>query len=179
VSYKQSLSERSAHYKHKNQKGFGALEVIIAIFIIVVGLLALFGMSSRYLKTANYLKMKLTASFLAQEGVEAVRYIREINSEWGEWVWYDPSQRSVGSPPQNYIVQYNDSSFMPYLDNTPLRLDNGLYQYSTGANSSFYRTITLSKPNDDNEVKVEVEVKWQDSTGWQYVKAEDRLWNWR
>lgn len=170
--------------KHSKQKGFGALEVIIAIFILVVGLLAVFGMSTRYLKTANYLKMKLTASFLTQEGVETIRFMREANSDWNAWEWYDGNQRPIGSLPKDYLVQYDDDNWQEDIANRPfvetqLKINNGTYQYSSGTNSPFYRKITLSKPSDNNEVKVEVEVKWQDSTGWQYVWAEDRLWNWK
>src|SRR4030042_2952401 len=130
-------------------------------------------MSSRYLKTANYLKMKLTASFLAQEGVEAVRYIREINSEWGEWVWYKDSAsggKSIGSS-EAYRVEYDSADFLSYAD-IPLQINSGFYQYGLGTNSPFRRTVTLTRLGD-NEVKVEVEVKWQDSTGSKNVKAED------
>jgi len=163
----------------QRQKGFGVLEVIIAIFILVVGLLALFGLSSRYLQAATNLKMKLTASFLAQEGIEIVRYVREARSEWSEWEWYkDPSEggRSIGSS-DTFIVEYSTADLLDYVD-TPLLLDNGYYQYTSGQPSPFSRKLTLTRLSDD-ELKVEVEVKWEDRLGWHYIRAEDRLWNWK
>ncbi len=168
--------------KHNRQKGFGIIETLVAIFLITVGLLAILGLSNSSIQSANYLKMKLVASFLAQEGVETIRFMREANSDWNAWEWYDGNQRPVGSS-QNYLVQYDDDGW-PDIANrsfseTSLKIDKGAYQYSSGTNSPFYRKITLSKPSDNNELKVEVEVKWQDKTGWQYIRTEDRLWNWR
>lgn len=166
----------------KKQKGFGIIETLVAIFLISVGLLAILGLSNSSIQSANYLKMKLIASFLAQEGVETIRFTREANSDWDAWEWYNSNQRPVGSA-QNYLVQYDDDSWQDIANRsfveTPLEINDGAYQYSSGTNSPFYRKITLSKPSDNNEVKVEVEVKWQSRTGWQYIKAEDRLWNWR
>lgn len=120
------------------RKGFGLIEVLIAIFLISVGLLAVLGLGSNFIQSANYLKMKLVASFLAQEGVETIRFAREANLEWNAWEWYDSSKRSVGSS-QNYLIQYDDDAWQdivnrPFSD-SPLKIDNNAYQYSSGTNS--------------------------------------------
>lgn len=164
------------------QKGFGIIETLVAIFLISVGLLAILGLSNSAIQSANYLRMKLVASFLAQEGIETIRFMREAKPSWNDWEWY---AKPVGSAPQNYRVQYDDNNWEEDIANrafadTPLKISSsGAYQYSSGTNSPFYRKITLSKPRNGDEVQIDVEVKWQDRTGWQYIRAEDLLWNWR
>ncbi|MBI4811992.1 hypothetical protein HY798_00870 [Candidatus Falkowbacteria bacterium] len=161
----------------EKQKGFGIIETLAAIFFISVGLLAILGMANRCLQGANYLKMKLIASFLAQEGIETVRFVRELSPDWADWY------ALISPSPTNYLVEYDDDTWQEIVSQPfserPLKISNGAYQYSVGTNSPFYRKVTLSKPNDSDEVKIEVEIKWLDRVGWRYIRAEDRLWNWR
>ena len=150
-----------------NQKGFSLLEVIVAVFVVAVGLVGILTLANISLKGASTSKMKLIASGLAQEGIEVVRDIRRSNTEWDDWY----ALISNG----DYRIQYDSANLMSFSE-TPLKLDagSGLYQYSSGNNSLFYRKITLTIISAD-EVKVVVEVKWPDHT----LAAEDRLWNWK
>lgn len=151
------------------KNGFSLLGVIIAIFIITMGLIAILSLANYSLQAASNSKMQLIASGLAQEGIEVIRNLRESQSNWSDWY----SLVSSG----DYRVQYN-SGLMSYTD-IPLKINsNGLYQYDSGNNSPFYRRIRLSKISD-NEVKVVAEIKWQERGKWHYLIAEDRLWNWK
>lgn len=163
---------------HKiNFNGFTLLEVIVAIFLILTGLIAILTLINYSLGTAKASEMRVVASFLAQEGIEVVRYTREVNSNWGDWY----NSFATGTP-VSFLVQYNDQSLIRnFVADAPLILDNnGYYQYDdvSGKITPFYRKVTLTKLGA-NEVKVLVEVKWKDKTGWKYLLAEDRLWNWK
>jgi len=155
----------------QNQAGFTLLEVIIAMFIILVGLVGILTLANLSLKSASLSKMRLIASGLAQEGIEVVRNMRKSQLEWDDW--YN------GVSNGDYRVQYNSASLLSFAE-TPLKLDkaSGLYQYDSGDRTPFYRKVTLSKISN-NEVKVVVEVKWQLKGGWHYLTLEDRLWNWK
>ena len=59
--------------------GFTIIEVIITIFIVVVGLLAVYGVLSRVVSDINTASTRLTAAYLAQEGIEIVRNLRDRN----------------------------------------------------------------------------------------------------
>jgi len=63
-------------YQQKN-KGFTLIEMIIAVFIFTVSLAALLSVSARGLRAANLAQRQVTADYLALEGIEAVRNLRD------------------------------------------------------------------------------------------------------
>lgn len=153
------------------KSGFSLIGVIVAVFILSIGMIGVLDLSQASLRAASLSQTRLIASGLAQEGIEMVRYMRRTQSDWSDW--YD----AVSSG--DYRVQYDNSSLLPFSE-TPLKFNaaSGLYQYDSGDNSQFYRKIGLTKISAD-EVKVVVEVKWQRGGAWRNLTAEDRLWNWK
>lgn len=148
------------------QKGFSLLEVMIAVFITAVGLVGILSLANISLRASSFGENRLIASGLAQEGIEIIRDMRRSEIEWDDW--YNTILNG------NYLVQYNNPNLISYSE-IPLKIDgNNFYQYDNGSNSIFYRKVTLNKISAD-EVKVVVEIKWQDSA----LIAEDRLWNWK
>lgn len=63
----------------KIKKGFGVIEVLLAGVIIITMLVALVYIARGALNGAMYSKQRAQAVFLAQEGVEVVRQIRDSN----------------------------------------------------------------------------------------------------
>ena len=151
------------------KKGFSLLEVIIAIGILVGGSLIVYGQTARILSRINQEKTKFVASYLAQEGIEGVRNMRDANWISGASSWVD------GLGAGNYRVQYNSTSLLPYQD-VALNLDSqGFYSYDTGTATPFKREITLSQPSADI-LKVVSKVTWPDNQNG--IQAEDFLYNW-
>jgi type II secretory pathway pseudopilin PulG len=155
----------------KSNKAFSLIGIIVTIFVVSVGLMGILGLSSSSLKGASLSKNRLIASGLAQEGIEVIRNIRKLNTEWDDWY------NSIVNG--DYRVQYDSSALMAFSE-TPLKLDpaSGLYQYDSGENSIFYRKITLTKISD-YEIKVVVELKWLLKGDQRILTVEDRLWNWK
>lgn len=172
--------------KKKKKNGFSLLEVMIAGFIVSLGLVGALTLINYSIKAASFSKNKLIASFLAQEGIEIVRHIRDSQSSWDDWYSCPPLPCLSES---SYLVEYYDDSiiddFSPYSE-TPLRIDSsGRYQYASGATTLFSRKVTLKaiisppETTEPNELQVVVEVKWKERGVEKKVTAEDRLWNWR
>lgn len=66
--------------KSKNlKKGFGLLEVLISAVIIIMILSALVIIGRRALANSAYLQQRAQAIYLAQEGIEIVRQMRDTN----------------------------------------------------------------------------------------------------
>lgn len=61
----------------KNQKGFGLIEIVVAAAIVSVSLFALIGVSRASFKAVDDSLMRRRAEFLAEEGIEAVKILRD------------------------------------------------------------------------------------------------------
>jgi Tfp pilus assembly protein PilV len=168
-----------------NQKGLSLIGVIVATFIVAIGLVGILALANISIRSSSTSEMALVASGLAQEGIEVVRDIRAANPDWIDWEWYGAMATSTS---QTYRFQYNSQCLTccptspgscPTVK-TALKIDttSGVYQYGSGSNSSFYRTITLTK-NSSEEVKVVVEVEWQAKGETHTLTAEDRLWRYK
>lgn len=161
----------------KRQSGFSLIGVLISMFIFIVGMVGILSVANFAIKSASVSKMKLIASGLAQEGVEVIRGNREVNEDWDDWTWY--SDAIATSTTQDFRVEY-DGDVLAYDANAPLKYDlgTGLYQYTDGNDTLFYRKVTLTKISY-KEVKLAVEMKWQAKGNTHYLIVEDRLWNWK
>lgn len=72
-------------------KGFSLIEVLLSVFIITVAVLGLYNGVSYSFNSIEKAKNKLIATYLAEEGIELVKNIRDINfsSEEEDAKWND------------------------------------------------------------------------------------------
>ncbi len=155
-------------------KGFSLMEVIIAMAVIVTALITLIALISSVVSGLKPAEFKLTATNLAQEGLEIVRNIRDSN-----WLSYKraPENWRNGLAAGDYRVQYDQSALLFWADSF-LKIDNnGFYQYDSGSNTPIRRKITIGHIGN-NQIKVVSEVTWQDKGKSYTVEAESRLYNW-
>jgi len=154
--------------------GFTLMEAIVAIFLITVGIVGTYALITMTISSATISKDKLVAAYLAQEGIEIVRNIRDTN-------WLDPT-----NPPWNdglgtgdWQADYNDQDLSPYTEN-PLNLETatGLYGYDFGTPTKFKRKITIAQP-EAYILGVSVLVEWQEKGTIHRVSAQENLYNWR
>ena len=73
---------------HKQKSGFTLLEVLIAIFILTLGLVTVLGLMSYNIKQGSGTMNEVIAGNLAREGIEVVRNIRDTNLKKGDG-WND------------------------------------------------------------------------------------------
>lgn len=93
----------------KNNKGFSLVEVMVSIGVILVGFTGTLTLINRSIAFHDLAYSRLTASYLAQEGIEIVRNLRDENiiknQEW-----------NYGLKSGTYQVQYNSSSLSAYTE---------------------------------------------------------------
>lgn len=168
------------HKKDKRDKknchcfGFTLLEVMVAIFIIIMGLGGALSLIRYTVSAAATSAARLLAANLAQEGIEVVRNIRDLNygaNGWNDW-YNDPSVLG------DHLVQYNSVNLRPFSE-TFLNYDaSGYYSYEgSGTPTTYKRKITLTKSGA--EITVVAEVTWSERGRSYSLVVEDRLWNWR
>jgi len=180
-------------------RGFTIIELIITIFILSIAIVGIYSaFSMMVILTANA-SDRLTAAYLAQEGIEIVRNIRDtnwINSSYTETVWIqglEACTSDIGGCQADYRTMGTDSSpLSPYGDGNStsnyLKIDdaNGFYSYDLGKKTKFRRQILISFVSDiDYIAKVTVNVFWDEKpnvlnpTGEAgSITAEEYFYNW-
>jgi len=156
----------------RKNKGFTLLELIIAITVISVGMLGIFGMIANSMQASQDSKTRLVAAYLAQEGIELVRNSRDSNWNQGnEWThgWPNCSSGCRTSYDNPTIRTYTP---VPNGSNISVNTD-GFYGES-GTATQFQRTIYIAGSGDYQEVRSVV--SWPGDNQVQVIK---RLYNWR
>jgi prepilin-type N-terminal cleavage/methylation domain-containing protein len=178
---------------YKSKKGFTLLEVISAIFIISVGVLGIIRFIPSLIVDSSINSSRLTAAYLAQEGVELIRNIRDTNlleaiNKDDSTLWKEGLDACTeGCELDYYCVKVEDPSvsnpvshncFNPYGSGDLLKLDEfGFYNYSSGEETKFKRKITVVEETT-NVLTVSVDVYWQDRGTDYHTSLQEKLYQW-
>ncbi len=159
------------------QRGFTLIEVLVAIFIITVGAGGALALIQKTLSFTSNAALQLEASYLAQEGMEIVRNIRDTNFvkihkgvEGSIWT------NGLEGCEAGCQADYTQDSLIAYED-TLLQLTNGIYSYIVSTDSLFKRKITITMQGSDTMEAV-VEVMWEERGRSHVVSAATELYNW-
>jgi len=130
--------------------GFTLVETLVAISIFTVSILSLMSVLASGISDTNYAKQKMVASYLAQEGIEYVRNMRDtdiISAVNGQAGW-----DAFKVAPKTYPI--TNPSF-----------------------SGFTRTMSMTTINT-NEVKIISNVSWTQASGNYNATFSENLFNW-
>ena len=61
------------------KKGFTLIEIVVAIFLLTVGTMGAFSLIQQTIAFTSIASAQLAATYLAQEGIETIRNIRDSN----------------------------------------------------------------------------------------------------
>ena len=160
-----------------NDKGFTLIEVITAIFLITVGVVGAFSVVQKVAGFISVSSLQLTAVYLAQEGIEITRNIRDTNClndlSWDQGITCVPLPCDCEAA---YTNTQLDSSFDRFL-----KFNNGFYGYSGTTETRFKRKITISdcSPPNTNCLNVSVLVEWEERGKSHELSVQEELYNWR
>ena len=167
----------------KKNKSFTLIEVILAISIFTLVIGGSFVLIQQTVNAVSLANSKLVAFYLAQEGIELVRNVRDNN-----WLkqrtspavsWDD--DLSVGDWEIDYddlvLVQYQNPGRPLYYAST-----TGFYFYSNNplpdyVKTGFTRKINISQTGND-DLYVKVQVQWTEKNRVHNVKVDEHLYNW-
>ncbi len=97
-------------------KGFTILEVLVAIFIITTGGLAAYAMVQQIIFSTLSSSYRLTAAYLAKEGIETVRNNRDTNWLQGARNWYNGLIGDSGLQPVSGFSNYKRRTIVIFND---------------------------------------------------------------
>ncbi len=157
------------------KKGFSLIELTVAIFFVSVALPGILFAISKTMAETEASTLRLRAIYLAQEGIEITRNIRDTK-------WLNGATSTALFLAGDYEADHESTSLSPFSSRF-LKIDNnGFYQYSVGTTTIFKRKITIDRVDDldgdtypDRE-RVTVEVSWT-KRGPHSVKAQEYLYN--
>ncbi|MBI2050094.1 MAG: prepilin-type N-terminal cleavage/methylation domain-containing protein [Candidatus Staskawiczbacteria bacterium] len=178
-------------------KGFTLIELAIAIFILVVGIIGVYNSFSTVVVLTAGSSSRFTAAYLAQEGIEIVRNMRDNN--WIKWTQDQSTNWNYG------LLGCENGCEADYKTGTPEDVRSGLtafggdgnnlkigaggfYSYDEIGGSSptkFKRKITITSQivNGVDVLKVSVLVTWKEKEqeGCDHgfcIDVEEYLYDW-
>ncbi|UZE93272.1 MAG: hypothetical protein IB617_00255 [Candidatus Nealsonbacteria bacterium] len=165
----------------KSDAAFTILEVITAIFILTIGVGASFSLMSQTLSASSIVEQKAIASYLAQEGIEIVRNIRD--STWLEKRTNPSLSWDVYLGVGEWEADYDSQTLTSY-SGTPLYIQtDNFYGYEVSdVQTKFIRKITIAEVDplnpDTNKRKVIVEITWEERGRTHTFTALEYITNW-
>lgn len=165
-------------------KAFTLIEVVMAVTLMVIILVAVAGMVLLTLFANQRNLHTVQAVGLAQEGLEVMRYMRDSNWlqnygwDQGATIWGDDATLSLGNEKTLYIEE--DVSCPPCFTFSP---NEETVTFENGIN--FTRSLTLQEALDEegfpieDMVEVVATVMWRDRTVEKTVELSTYLSNWK
>ncbi len=168
-------------------KGFTLVESLVAVSMLVLAIIGATQVSQTTLSSYIFSKDQVIAFYLAQEGFEQVRNIRDANNLKGQ-NWLTGIAAQAGDPCFPGKACTVDPVFSSEAINCPsgpdhcpnLRQDpvTGFYGYNAPwTETVFRREIRVSTVNS-NEVSITVTVDWSKGVVARQFRARENLLNW-
>lgn len=185
----------NTRYK-KTNSGFTIIEMLIAVFIFTVAISALTYMAGRGIRAAGDSQNRITAEFLAIEGMEVVRNVRDTAflrglsaTSWAQVFGGDISGpgecfNALGDENQNKTCgfTYDESTGVPILETCEgecglfIGASTGGYTHDQGSGgqlSPFTRKIYINQISQE-EIRVRTVVEWRNES----VEYQENLLLW-
>ena len=159
-------------HQEKLNKGFTLIEALVALVILTLALGPALVLSGNISSTASIIQNNLIAANLSQEGVEVIRALRDAN-------WFNGLSFDAGIADGIYRIEWNSNALISLGSNPPLKINAGLYNYSSGTDTKFKRTGTITKIKSE-ELRIISDVTWTErGNRTRDVKTESHLFDWK
>ena len=190
-------------YKCKNTKGYSLVEVLVAVSILLIATVGPMTIATKSLQTARYATEKSVATFMAQEGIEAVVALRnesiitavqalDLSQSW-DWTdapdmnrCFNATGCNIGfhaSDPGNNIIDCSTQSncTMVYREGWQVPFAEVPSTHSSPEYTKYMRVIRLEETVPDTEVQITSTVYWDSpvigGSGLESVEVQGAVFN--
>ena len=182
--------------------GYTLVETLVAVSIFSVSILGLLVTLSQGVADTSYAKRKIAAAYLAQEGIEYMRNLRDTymiydsdpTTGWtsffnklvleehcdqsdGCYIAADSGTLDYTIPSLQAMKEIGPISCSGLCDTLTYDPNTGAYGYSGSEDSGFRRTINAYRVTD-NEIKIISTVSWTQPSGPYSVSFSEDLFSW-
>lgn len=167
---------------HFQQKGFTIIEIIITISFLSFAIIGIYSAFAPSLRLSRVVSAKFIGVYLAQEGLEVVRNLRDNNflaqNSWSKGLLdcqlgcqLDYKTGTALENQANKLRAYDPSEFLKLGS-------NNLYSYDAGQTTIYQRKVTITSESGTDTLKVAVKVTWSDAGIPYQFEAAGYLYNW-
>lgn len=170
---------------YKKNRGFTLVETLIAISILILAVTGAFAAAQNGISSAIFSKDQIIAFYLAQEGVEYVRNVRDQNGlqglPWLRGVAEAGDPCEIGSKCRVDAVAASGNLVRCPITGCPnVKLNgSGFYAHDSGTDTQFNREIILSEVVPNKEVAITVKVTWSKGLVNRKFEARENIFNWQ
>lgn len=165
---KKLTSLRTTNYELHAVSGFTLIETLVAITLLTVAVVTPMTLTNRSLSTAYYARDQIAAFYLAQEGIEAVRAVRDGNILLNVRgtptdTFTFPGIASIDGAVFTVDTINNSMQTCTEGECPPLKTDGEFYGYDSGwEETRFTRTVRTDFVDAvQDELRVSVTISWQ------------------
>ncbi|MEN9390465.1 MAG: hypothetical protein RLZZ283_565 [Candidatus Parcubacteria bacterium] len=167
-------------------KAFTLIETLVAITVLLVSLAGPMSLAAQALQSAYYARDQVTAFYLAQEGIEYIRAIRDQNYLAGNaWLTgLESGESCVGAYCYVDLVSFthhrcagaSDPASCPRIKMSSI---GKLYNHASGDDTKFTRSVIITPVGlGDTQVIISVRVQWISAGINRTFDLSERIYNW-
>ena len=162
----------------KNNHGFTLIETFVAVTILVMATVGPLTIASRGLNSTIIARDQLTATYLAQEGLEEVRYIKDSNVLKGDdWMTGLDTCQDAVCQIDVWATPSASACSDGTCDNLRLGADGKYRLQGDGEQTSFIREVEISDTSNTEKL-VRVTVTWKSGIRPHEVEIRERMFDW-
>jgi len=160
-------TEKLRRFAIKTKKGFSIAEVMLSVFLLSVGMIAIITLMANSIKNNTNNRNSIIATQLAQEGIELVRNKRDLNIAL---LPYDATPAEIklaafkNIDKGEYcprILPTNEPEMTTGCSSYVIKYDKNYgYTYSSGDNTIYSRKVEVIEPSDSSQRVIESVVIW-------------------
>lgn len=169
-----------------NKNGFTLIEVVTAVTVVTVGVVGAFTVVQTVAGYTSLSLSQLTATYLAQEGIEIVRNIRDGNwldpavLPWNDGITSGAAACCICVIPCSCECEadyVNNIQFLDFYSDRFLSIDGGFYKYSGGGVKTRFKRKIIVGQDDADILNVTTTVSWLEKGRSYEISVEETLYN--